>query len=365
MLHPNKLLFFCAAALLALPHAAHAQDCVGVETTPVGASVLLRGNRQFAASTPGSICMLERGQSYRLTVAFPGYETRNLDLHLKQDGSISTSGLWFGYTVRSLLVPGLGQMAMGSTARGTWAFLLGGGSAAYLTWAWYNYDQARDRYNATLKLVDSTTSQSDLEALDQQLLIEAQDTNVKHQRLQDVAVLSIHEHANNVAEAFLMARPAKSRVEGSTVKLSVSKLTGTRAMMRSVLFPGLGQKYMGHPGWGWFMQSCFITTTVLAIEWRYDTTVAQNRYENQLMRIEQATTTDEIAAAQRAAAPLWNDYRDKERWRNAFYISMGAVWAWSVVDAAFISDPVTSNGTIGFETSINGSFVETSWTWRF
>ena len=167
--HPNKLVILVGLiALLAVsPVIVFAQSCATVEASPQGSSIILRGARQYATAAPGTFCALRPGERFRLTIASPGYETRNLRLTIDDNGELDTSGLWAGPTTRSLLVPGWGQMEMGNKTRGTWAFAYGGASAAYLLYAYIEYAEAKDQYETTLAQGAAAVTESEIRAFEE------------------------------------------------------------------------------------------------------------------------------------------------------------------------------------------------------
>jgi hypothetical protein len=358
-------LMLTAATVLAMAGSAAAQSCATFVAVPENASLVVRGLKQYASGAPGTFCSLRPGEKYRLTVAAPGYQTRNLKFRIEDDGRVSTGGVWAAPTGRSILLPGWGQVSMGNTARGTWAFALGAGTGGYLWGSYYLWQETKDEYDEIQRLAQSATTETELRRLESEAVSKAQKANVNKQRFEEVLILTGYVHATNIVETFLLSRPPRAAVEGSTVNLRISQLSSAGATTRSVLFPGLGQKYMGSHFKGWFMQSLFIGGAIGCIEWRADYATAENEYNNVLAQIDNATTIDEINAARAQAPRAWDDLQYRKRWRNFFYVATGTVWAWSVLDAAFITKPDTTGGKIGFETSLRGSSIETGLSLRF
>jgi hypothetical protein len=372
--HPNKVLslavLFAAMAVAVGAHGAWAQQCVNFQALPENASLIVRGARSFASGSPGTFCSLEPGVNYRLTMAHPGYETRNLKLRLNAEGEVDISGVWAGPMFRSTLVPGWGQYTTGNKVRGSWAFIIGAGSGAYLLWSYVDYQDARDNYDSIVGLAESATTQAELLALQEAAALQAADANVKRSHYQDVLIMTAYIHVSNIAEAYLLARPPKASVDGSVISLEVAPKTRTKATVRSILFPGLGQKYMGNHGRGWFFQSLFLGVGVWAIEERQDYLSAQKEYEFDQQQLDNASTISEIEAARLEAEESWDKAQKRERRRNWSYIALGTAYLWNVIDASFVGEPSSRGGKIGFETSFRGPSVDkgtfgTALTWRF
>lgn len=270
----------CGAMAVAAP--ARAQRCVKIEADPRLSTVTVKNGYMMSQATPASFCTLQPGLTYRLSVFRPGFETRHLSFSIPgHDQPAEFSGIWLGMVGRSIVLPGWGQTALGQPSRAleTWALLIADG---FKVWQTYDdYTGAKSQYDNLKALTQA--SQTQQQAEERALLTNklADDTNAYRESLILTAAVGGWVYLHNVVESYLIsAAPKATRTEASDFKLSIPKKSAGRAALRSLFFPGLGQRYAGHGGRAILFRTGVFVLALFTVDakLRYDLAVADRNY---------------------------------------------------------------------------------------
>jgi hypothetical protein len=140
---------------------------IRLKTAPVRASVCLSGLLTVRGYTPFSCGGLPGGE-YHLSVEHPRFESRSFDVELSTDDTLFldlalTPKARHRAALRSLVVPGWGQLYAGSSAKG-WTLLCGeivAAGSAYLLRR--NYQDEVERYDESLHRYEEATYVGDIE----------------------------------------------------------------------------------------------------------------------------------------------------------------------------------------------------------
>ena len=350
--------------LVLVPTHAVSQSCVTFEADHSSASFMLLSSPLLKGLSPASFCELVPGQRYSLRVQSRGYETRSLNFKLREDGSVDVSGNRLAHVSRSLIIPGWGQWKLGEYERGGWAVGLGVGSLTYLGFVAYDYKQVSDEYDDLEALLKDADNQDDIERLAELTLAKSKEANTQRQYLIEVGAFAGYVHLTQLVESWLLSTSPSTSIDGRTVMVTTPRKSNTRAVIRSMFFPGLGQEYVGSHFKGYLYQSAFLITGIGVIESRKDTRQAGDEYDLARWDVENANGVDEIQSAQNRSQAAWNELQEKEDRRNAWYIAAGSVWLLNVIDAAF-SGKLSNEDAGFFEASLVGKTVHTGINVRF
>ena len=170
-------------------------------------------------------------------------------------------------------------------------------------------------------------------------------------------------YAGNLFETVLLSSPPKAiTTEGSTFRVEIPKRSRPRAALRSIFFPGLGQKYYGNHAKGLFFQTTFIVLSYYTLDakMRYDlATVEYNLAYDLYDQNKQSGSVAQIAASQIDAKNKFEIKDDKKRDMYVFAFSAGAIWLLNVLDAIVFGDLGEQPERLEFDTSYQSATIRT------
>jgi hypothetical protein len=270
-----------------------------------------------------------------LTVSRVGYEKRLLKFSFSDyNQPCDFSRVWPWMVGRSAVLPGWGQATMGHGGRAaeTWSLLIVDG---FKVWQVYkDYTDSKSKYDDLLVLTEVSETQEQLEERAARTNKLAGDTNAYRESLILTAAVGGWVYLHNVVESYLLsAAPKTTRLEASDFKVSTPKKSANRAALRSLFFPGLGQRYAGNTGrsvlfrWGVFVLALFTIDAKL----RYDLAVVDRnatvtRYNNASSVPERQALAPELVIRQESVETR------KDR-TIAFAVATGALWLANVFEA--------------------------------
>jgi len=140
-----------------------------VNSNPPGATAILEGPVTLNGLTPVSFPSELQGK-YKLTVKEKGYETYHQNLFLLPDKSVDLTlslkpKTRFKASLRSLIIPGWGQMYSGQKTKGVFFTLLAAGATGFYFIANDDYNSKYDDYRSTLSDYNGATTVADKETL--------------------------------------------------------------------------------------------------------------------------------------------------------------------------------------------------------
>lgn len=345
---------FLAWSIIAVAAApAAGQQCLRVEADPPLATVTVANGSVVSQSTPANYCDLQPGLTYKLTVFRHGFEKRMLKFSFSDYGEPSDiSGIWGGMVARSVLLPGWGQKVMGHGSRTleTWTLLIVDGFKVYQ--AYKDYTHTRSQYDNMVVLLKLSDTQQ--EAEDRALRVEklAMDTNAYRRSLIATAAVGGWVYLHNVVETYLLAAaPGVTRLEGSGFKLTTPRKSARRAALRSLFFPGLGQRYAGHGGRGFLFRSGVFVLALYTIDakLRYDLAVSDRNIA--VLEYNNATSVPGREALLPEVLIQTKSVEERKDSVTAWAVATGCVWLANIFEA-WGSGGGGSTNTDRFETSM-------------
>ena len=336
------------AVLLAIPHTSIAEDLT-IWSQPLGAFVELGGATRLEGITPLPLDNRMNGP-YRMRVTRRGYEeSRGRVILRSRDGRLSLLGPPSGFRTermtRSLLLPGSGQFMAG---RRTAGFIWGTTSVGALIWAISasnSYVDARDSFtqaNNQFQQIAASEGFLDFAVLDRVLSLEVESRRRKNER--DVAWLTTAAlWTGNLIDAAFFHRKVELR-EGSdgVLVIPMTEKTRKRAVLRSVLFPGLGQDYSGYSYKGFLYAMAFAGAGAMTIVRALDTEEQSDLiktldFELSLLSAPQnedeATLRDVVRLRRAFAEDQFTRFEDS---RNNWAIATASIYLASLIDAAIL-----------------------------
>jgi len=330
-----------------------AQECLRVESVPPKVTVTLKGAEYRSLVAPGQYCSLVPGRTYRVTASLDRFESRGLKLRLPEDGGqVHFSGDRAGRVGRSVVIPGWGQGSMGYAANAFEAVLSVGGSGLKFWQSRDRYLTAKREYERHSWLADNATSEN-------VRIREVAETNrfrnnAELYRDDSYVVAGIlgWQMLANVAETYLLARPPGAEIlEDGTVQLRIPERTGFRAAVRSLFFPGLGQKYNGDHGRAVLFQFGTMVCAMFAADYRLEYRLEESGYVSAMERFRTATDVVEKERALNESRAYAASRDERQRDMYVYVGGAGVLWLLSVIDAAANGGRGEEPGFFGMETS--------------
>lgn len=362
-----RLLYAVIAASLLGPAAVPAQDCVRVEATPEKSTLTVRHSVAVSSTAPAEFCELEPGLDYLLSVSRPNCEKRWLKFSFANYGeSADFGGIRLSRVGRSLVFPGWGQYNLGYSERAVSAFMFLGLSAFKVTQAYRDHGEAEERYDFFRNLARESSEQAVIERADALASKAAKDANQLREHAWLTAALSGWLYAGNLFETFLLSSPPKaSRIEGTDFSVEIPRRSRARAAFRSMLFPGLGQKYNGSFGKGLLFQTSFIFLAYFTLDAKMHYDLATVDYQLAFDRYQAAVSAPEIEAARAEAKKKFEAKDAREEEMYAFAISAGTIWFLNVLDAIVFGGTAEEQERFEFDTSYESATVRTGLRFNF
>ncbi|MFH1276941.1 MAG: DUF5683 domain-containing protein [Candidatus Eisenbacteria bacterium] len=342
-LRKSVLLSSLLVVLGAFPAAA-AEEPLMIWTQPLGALLQLKGDATIRGQSPVPL-FAEQAGLYDVRVSREGYETAHGSLLLRNRGGALRVGESFSLrhrrVFRSIALPGYGQMREGRPyAGGLWAVHTF--SAAVTTLVLEGkYREAHDQFaeaNALVARMAETGDEGVLAALHETYRLESNANRRLRDRNWGLGALALYWGLNLVDATFF--HPAMDIREGSegVAQITLAERTKRRAVVRSALYPGLGQSYLGRPFGGALYTALATAAGVTAV-------VSHLRYKGEVDRVEtldaEYTALTPIGAEEAETARLVLAERDgavtrseddRDRRNTAVFVAAGVYLA-SIVDA--------------------------------
>ncbi len=353
-INPVRILLLTAIILSVMSVPAFAQEqCLVFETNPAPATVSLRYSIGMSAPSPATFCTLVPGQQYFLIVSRRGFEARGIKMKLDAIGEEPKfKGFRLRMVGRSMILPGWGQGTMRVKHRimENVVFLSIAGLRTYQ--AYLDYREVTDQYEFYEALAKGTQDQEKIQQFAQPMQKAAMDSNALRENTWLTAATAAWLYTENLVESFLLAQPPKITQTsdfGYTVK--IPRQSRTRAALRSMFFPGLGQKYRGKTGKGVVFKTAFYTLVWFTLDRKRMYDQARINYELSVDRLYDATSVQERNRILVESAVLYDGMETKEDMMYLWALGTGAVWFVNVLDAIVSGGSSESESRVQFSSA--------------
>ncbi|MBI5836646.1 MAG: hypothetical protein HZB25_05320 [Candidatus Eisenbacteria bacterium] len=331
-------------------------------SSPPHAELRLDGPVRVIGPSP---LMLEeplRGE-YLLTAEKPGFVVQKARLRFPEGGGPARpagSGPFSGVSgvIRTLALPGVGQMAAGERGHG-WVMLLTEAGAlgmviksdADARHALNDYNSAYDRLQAAAGTTVTAEEQTDLEIAVRRAQYLQDDARASRRRWLVFAGLT---WGYSVLDQAFLRGGLDVRTHGfDTLRVTLQPVSRTQAVLRSALVPGAGQAYAGHRGRGaWLLLfTGGLTSVALAGEHHFDRTLseqaeAQARYDALSAR---TSDVDRLNSARDALQQRYSDASSARRTRTLLWAAAGTAWVLNILDAMVMDIPGADGRTAALD----------------
>jgi hypothetical protein len=346
--------------LLAAPLPGRATEIL---SDPDGVQVAVEGDVSLRGVTPLAVDELPPG-SYRLTVG--GYHMPRTQGRLVRalDGTLETDRL-NGAGVM-LLPPGAAHLRQkGERWRGGW-LLLGGG--ATLTGTIVNFgrvSQAEDDLALAQRLYDRAVSEDDIRAARNAVLLSQQEVDDAKEMRTLWGVASLYLWVGAGLEAWaLTPTPELATTADGNYRLANPPATRGGAVLRSVLLPGGGQRYLGQGNRAnWFLVG--VTGFTVGALVAHDEFLERRREQEEAqLRFAQATTPEEVDRWRNELESRHGSTQDMQivQWTLAGLAA--GVYVWNVLDAATLVRSSGAPNTFSLSVAPTPSGATAALHWR-
>ncbi len=336
------LIILIGLSSLALVPAASLGEGLSVSSRPEGSSVELSGPVHVSGTTPFELPGVESGR-FRVTVSRPGFETSvgwvdfsrlGPDRGVRVEPAVHLPNV--ALTLSGLAGPS--KFLRGERQKGLiLTFAQGAAAVAASIEEWRardfkkKYDDFRDKYV-------SAQSEQEASSLHSRMLhnyrLRENALEARDEYLIAVAVPALYV----VIENFLLERgPALATVKRGETTFGLRPVSMPSAMLRGILFPGMGHVYSGHGGAGsvWSATVLSAVGVTLLAESHYRD--SQLDYDEAVSVYEGAGSEEEAAAARRKMEDSFSSLEDAYQLRRSLRGVVLGLWVLSVLDAARVT----------------------------
>ncbi len=338
----SKMIFITAAvAFAAIYGHAYAQGSPGVRGSLCihfsGDSsdllVELRRGMILSGTVPMTLCNLEPGLAYDMTVRGRGFEVRRGYLSLDGNGVPCVRGNRLGTFARNIL-PGWGSIHAGRKEAG-WSDLISLAVAGMVTLREYNeYQHIENRHNILMAQLEAADNVEDRQRIRIDAHTASRDLNVQNKYSQRCLGYMAYMYAFQLIDPWIVGNPPKARITagGSVVEISGSGSSTAKAVLLSLFRPGRGQFYQGKRSRSLFYSLASTAGVLVALDYLNMYEEAVNAYEINLEYYDGAETVEEKKYFLEKSAEYWADVDKTRRWRNISYGILSGIWAAGVID---------------------------------
>ena len=335
------LIVIAALTFAAICGAAHAQGspgaqdslCIHFYSDSQDILVELQRGIVLSGTAPLTLCILEPGLTYDMTVRGRGFEIRRGYLSLDVDGVPSVSGNRLGTFARNIL-PGWGSIHVGRKDAG-WSDLISITLAGMVTLREQKeYQHIENRYTILMEQLKAADNVEDRQKIRIDAHKAARDLNVQNAHRKRCLGYTAYMYAFQLIDPWIVGNPPKTRVTagGSVVEISGAGSSTPKAALLSLLRPGRGQFYQGKRSRGIFYSLASTAGVLVALDYLNTYEEAVNAYEISLEYFNEAETIDEKEYFRGRSAEYWADVDKTRRWRNISYGVLAGIWAVGVID---------------------------------
>jgi len=164
-------------------------------------------------------------------------------------------------------------------------------------------------------------------------------------------------YLHNIVETYLLSVPLKADLlDGTNLEVQTPRCSTKRAVLRSLFFPGLGQRYAGNTARGFIFRTGVFVMALFTLDEKLQLDLAEIDYKTAEALFDGASVDDKKALLNDLTAKK-TEVNDCEDRLNTMAIATGALWALNIIDAIISRGGNIENGRMEFETSVLSSTV--------
>ncbi|MBN1164964.1 MAG: hypothetical protein JXB45_10325 [Candidatus Krumholzibacteriota bacterium] len=362
---PGGIVFLCWSLLAACgpagatePTETNAGDSLCLHFTGASRDIHIELKKDYSmnGTVPLTMCGIEPGLSYDLTVSGRGYEIRRGKFRLNEDGQPAVKGIRLGTMSRNAIVPGWGSIKADHAGSG-WTDLLCLSALLYqFKIENDNYNHLHTRYEILHNLLESSTSFSARQQLTATLHESSREINIQNSYRKRLLYLTAGIYGFQLLDPWIVGIPPGIGTEagGSIVDIHNSRKTRAKALLLSLMRPGRGQFYQGKNTRGVLFSTLTTVAGLYLLDYqnKYDQEVC--RYEIEIEKYQTAASIAERNFHRNQALLLWSDVEDAKRNRNIVLITLAGLYGLNLFDTLFPLEDTTPPSNLSLEVVPNG-----------
>ncbi|MFN8179563.1 MAG: DUF5683 domain-containing protein [bacterium] len=237
--------------------------------------------------------------------------------------------------MRSVVFPGYAQLRSGDHAKGALLAVAGAGGVAAAAWAQSKFWDADDAVTQAQAAVAAAGSASERQAR-RLAFSDAQEAKTYASNRRNLYLGAAATAWGIGALDALAFGPSfhVTQADEAGLTLALHKKSRKSAMIRGIIFPGLGQEYNGRPRKAFVLASAGIGLGVWYLKAQDDFNQAVSDFERVRQRFEASTSVEERTALLAQEQSRFADVDSRERSKNVAMDSLAGLWILSLVDAA-------------------------------
>ena len=287
----------------------------------------------LSGTVPLTLCDLEPGLTYGITVRGRGFEVRKGYLSLDGNGVPSIRGNRLGTFAKNIL-PGYGSIRVGRKEAG-WSDMISIVAAGLVTLRENNeYQHIENRYSILMEQLEDADNVEDRQRIRIDAHTASRDLNVQNTHRKRCLGFMAYMYAFQLIDPWIVGNPPKARVTagGSVVELEGSGSSTVKAALLSLFRPGRGQFYQGKRSRGMFYSLASTAGVIVALDYLNKYEEAVNAYEINLEYFYAAETVEKMEHFRQRSSEYWADVDKTRKWRNISYGVLAGIWAAGIID---------------------------------
>jgi hypothetical protein len=293
----------------------------------------LRRGVILSGTVPLTLCDLQPGLTYDMTVRGRGFEVRRGYLSLDGNGVPSIGGNRLGTFARNLL-PGWGSIHAERKDAG-WSDLISIAATGMLALREHNeYKHIETRYNILMAQIEVADNVEERQKIRIDANKASRDLNVQNAYRKRCLGYMAYMYAFQLIDPWIVGNPPKTKVTagGSVVEISGSGASTAKAAILSLFLPGRGQFYQGKRSRGVFFSLATTAGVLISLDYLNTYEEAVNAYELNVEYFETAENVEDKEYFSSRSGAYWADVEKTRRWRNISYGILAGIWAAGVID---------------------------------
>jgi hypothetical protein len=266
--------------------------------------------------------------------------------------------------MRSLLFPGYAQFRYGEAGRGILMTAAAVASLVFIVEAQDDLWEEGDEKDAIESELARTTNSADRTRLQNDLREAEEEESLARAERNLFLFSTAGVWGVSMVDAMLFSpRFDVSAANESTIEIEMRTRSRSAALVRSAVFPGLGQQYNGHSTKAIFIAAGGVLGSAFFLWQQQDYLQAQSAFDQISVRAANTAPGEDRNRLFREAAELGVERQSERRDRNWAMVALGAYWGLSLLDTALSFEerwgdvPVGEGWRFGFQTFGDGAGV--------
>ena len=295
--------------------------------------VQLQRGPLLSGTLPLTLCNLEPGLKYDMTVRGYGFEVRRGYLFVRDDGTVSVKGNRMATAFQNL-IPGLGSVRAERKGAG-WtdmSSIVVGGLISYRENR--EYKHINNRYTILMTQLKEADTVEESRKIRIDANKASRDLNVQNTHRKRIIGYTAYMYAFQLIDPWLVGNPPRASVDesGTVVEIRGAGSSTVKAALLSLVRPGRGQFCQGKTGRGSLFSLATTIGVYVSLEYlnKYDEAV--NLYELNIEYFNTAETVEDKEYFSSRSDAYWTDVDKTRRWKNISFGILAGVWAAGIVD---------------------------------